>query len=608
MEQSRTSDSVDTIKYNLSLIQDKLDLFDTQIKNIVELSEKEFIQIGEKLQNFYSEAKGITRLSTSLTNSMSGEIIGKSITELQDMLKQINHYLTAIETKFESGKNKLEIICQILIEISEKVVYFQYIVKHLRILGISTKIESARLGTDEQGFNTLADNVDNLSVKINDRSYGIKEKTAALFKSACAARSTITSLSGKEHENSIIILANSKKSLDSLVSQFKLSTFEVNKLSTRSEKISNDIGQVVISVQYHDITKQQLEHVKDVFKNLSITSKKNSINNITENEDNELLNLIYNTCKLQDAQLNHSKDDLCLATEKMLDSLSNVGKNVSGIYSELSGLFEKGDQQQSSVLNEIEKNLISVSETLVNNSEVEKSLILSIESVSRTINELSTFVEDIDGIGTEIELIALNASIKSAHTGENGAPMGIIAESIQNLSKEAKEHTTIIIEALSRVTVVSNQLYNELATGAGNNSEKELELMTSNISSLLNLIRTHDTKNKDSLVKIKDNVGQLFKDIEYSANEVKIHLKFKNFVEDLSCELDKILHFDIFNLKDIQKSERLNEIQDKYTMESERNIYNNVVINTRSKSDKINTEITTRIFKNDELGDNVELF
>ena len=506
------------------------------------------------------------------------------------------------------GKNKLEIICQTLNEISEKAAYFQYVVKHLRILGISTKIESARLGADEQGFNTLADNVDNLSVKITEKSYNIREQIVVLLKSACDARSTILNLSGMEHENSNRILMNSKKSIDSLISQYKLSSSEVSKLSTRSEKISKDIGQVVISVQYHDITRQQLQHVKDAFEDLYSKNNKSSLKTASEINDKEPLGAIYDTCRLQNAQLVHSKDDLCSATEKMLNSLSNIGKNVSGICSELSVLFEEENQNQNSVLYEIEKNLISVSETLTSNSEVEKNLISSIESVAKTINNLSSFVDEIDSIGTEIELIALNASIKAARTGENGAPMGIIAESIQKLSKEAKEQTTIIVEILSRVTAVANQLQNELTTGINNNSEEELKLMTENISSLLRLIGKHDDENKSILAIIKDKVKKLFSDIENTVNDVKIHTNFNEFVQNLSNELGKIMNDTFAYTKYSQKSDKLYHIQNKYTMESERDIFNKVVTYPDHKSGSISNENTTPSSHSRELGDNVELF
>lgn len=260
------------------------------------------------------------------------------------------------------------------------------------------------------------------------------------------------------------------------------------------------------------------------------------------------------------------------------------------------------------MLYEIEKNLISVSETLTNNSEVEKNLVASIDSVTKTINDLSSFVAEIDSIGTEIELIALNASIKAAHTGENGAPMGIIAESIQKLSKEAKEQTTIIVDALSKVTVVANQLHSELVTNSGKNSEEELNLMTGNISSLLKLIGNHDNENKTSLSKIKSKVKQLFKDIEYTANEVAIHIKFKEFVLDLSNELGKIMQETMFYSKNIKKSDKLDNMQNKYTMESERDIYKKVLSFTDSKSATKNNKNTTSSSEDEKLGDNVELF
>ena len=58
-----------------------------------------------------------------------------------------------------------------------------------------------------------------------------------------------------------------------------------------------------------------------------------------------------------------------------------------------------------------------------------------------TVGEIATFVGDIEKIGEEIKLIALNAQIKSAYTGDEGAALGVLAEAIQRLSIDAIDHT-----------------------------------------------------------------------------------------------------------------------------------------------------------------------
>lgn len=68
--------------------------------------------------------------------------------------------------------------------------------------------------------------------------------------------------------------------------------------------------------------------------------------------------------------------------------------------------------------------------------------------VSATIAEMGNFVVDIEDVGAEIKLIALNASIKAARTGEQGRALGVLAMAIQRLSSEAREQTQAVSDAL----------------------------------------------------------------------------------------------------------------------------------------------------------------
>ncbi len=71
----------------------------------------------------------------------------------------------------------------------------------------------------------------------------------------------------------------------------------------------------------------------------------------------------------------------------------------------------------SSFLAEMTSSLSSVISFSVENENTQKQLFESLDSISGTMGELSEFVAHIEGIGAEIELIALNARVKSGARG-----------------------------------------------------------------------------------------------------------------------------------------------------------------------------------------------
>ncbi|TVM28184.1 methyl-accepting chemotaxis protein, partial [Oceanidesulfovibrio marinus] len=68
------------------------------------------------------------------------------------------------------------------------------------------------------------------------------------------------------------------------------------------------------------------------------------------------------------------------------------------------------------------------------------------------------FLEDIEEVGSEIELISLNASVKAAHTGEKGKALGVLASSIQQLSQQAGGRTESVKDIRGSIGEASNHL------------------------------------------------------------------------------------------------------------------------------------------------------
>ncbi|MGE5498227.1 MAG: hypothetical protein ACM3Q2_09165, partial [Syntrophothermus sp.] len=112
-------------------------------------TEREFLSIGNNLRSYYLAAKEITSVSSSISELISEKILKTEISELNSMLSQIQKYLSDSATEILSGEASLKEISSVLLTVVDELSGFKRIVKHLRMLGISTRIESARLSQDD---------------------------------------------------------------------------------------------------------------------------------------------------------------------------------------------------------------------------------------------------------------------------------------------------------------------------------------------------------------------------------------------------------------------------------------------------------------------------
>ncbi|HIJ94803.1 MAG TPA: hypothetical protein HPP94_03485 [Desulfuromonadales bacterium] len=85
------------------------------------------------------------------------------------MITDMESYLTEARTRSSTSCHTLEQVQVLLDMLSEPLAGFQKMYKTLRMLGISTKIESARLGEMGSGFVNLALDFEKLSHQVNER-------------------------------------------------------------------------------------------------------------------------------------------------------------------------------------------------------------------------------------------------------------------------------------------------------------------------------------------------------------------------------------------------------------------------------------------------------
>jgi methyl-accepting chemotaxis protein len=495
------------------------------------------------------------------------------------------------QEEIEGSAGTLREILTLLENASEPLSGFKKVNKVLRMLGISTKIESARLGQSAAGFDTLASDVGELSVQVNDKAAMILGRKDELSRTIGQTLSGVLDSGARQHDQVIAILDKTRVSLESLTAINLRCSSAVAGISEISDEVSRNIGEVVMSMQAHDIVRQQIEHVEQTLSQL-----KSKLAAEQAGADDAAC-----ICELQTAQLRHAAAELNDAVCTIVESLREVARKQSGLSAQTSGMAGVADQAGGSFFSEMEKDISVVSDALLESSKVNRNLCVAMGAVAETVSEIAAFVGDIEKIGEEIKLIALNAQIKSAYTGEEGAALGVLAMAIQRLSIDAIDHTGAVSGTLQAIIAVTQRL-NEGVSVETDVLETEVLGMVSKLTGLLDVLRLVNQNLGRSLSRMDHEVLQLSAEIEQVTAGITVQHKVSQVLDRSVDGLSGIIKEARLIAPGTMNRSDLDEIAKRYTMQSQRKIHETHVGAGGAHS------VQLPAGQEEDLGCNVELF
>ncbi|MCU7494656.1 MAG: methyl-accepting chemotaxis protein [Ignavibacteria bacterium] len=566
-----------------------------KVSRAIDLLTEDYCRFGRLLQESYLISKKVVKTIIEITGLISHEELNSELKFLSSTIGQLNLIFHRLEEESATKEKNLLGIKSNLLSIISTLESYNKIVRHLRILGISTKIENARLRTDSAGFSTIAENVEQLSEVINEKALQIKHKSKILVGDVISLIAKIKALGDEQKKESRLIVENAKHSLEQYQLSCSSSFKKAGVIHELSSRISKDINNLITFIQIQDIIRQQLEHVKENLGNASSHPE----SSLSKTDDLQSIKKLIIVCQLELAQVLHSKGEIASTAESIKSNNLEIRANIHEIAAQSDSFISSGEA--GSGIQKVEENLSHLSESLSRNHNTNESLTSAINSLARTIADSNRFVYEIEEIGAEIELIALNARIKAAHIGSEGAGLGVLSEAIQNLSLEAKELSLMISEGLTKVQSDTENL-------SQNNDNDQ--------AAILSEFKAVDGSLKKSLLGIqKSNLSLegLKSELDFSIGEMLKKLdeirSGLSFTDDVLSEISS-LQYVLEEYAELapkagilissEDREFLGDVSSSYTMNSERKVHRALVSQSQEN---------TRLQAEEEpLGDNIELF
>ncbi|PKN17407.1 MAG: hypothetical protein CVU71_16685 [Deltaproteobacteria bacterium HGW-Deltaproteobacteria-6] len=582
------------------------------LETIVSSTEREFLSIGEKIQEFHQRANKISNTAAQIAGRISGQ-------EMDDVREGFNRISTIAENLsggMRAEKDTIRVILNHFNRLGQPLADFEKVVRNLSVLCNFIKIEIARLGLSDTSFYKLSEDVGRLAKLIEQLIKTLADQSQSAVLSLNRNIVLIETCDSRQQVQGKMILEKIGANLSAIAEQNAASSKTIHDISGTWQRISLNVGEVVQSLQFHDITRQRVDHTREALACLPGKLDKWRKEKGVSSGVCRKMDLIAGTFDLQAAQLQSADHDLSSAVERMMQSLRFVAKDAADISGKIISFTGQDGGRKDAFLVQMEKDVNALADSAGDVARIKQDLTAAMSALSQTAMGMSVFVKDMEKIGIEMQRLALNARVHAAHLGFEGATLGVLAESIHQLSQETSLMVQKIMSDLQ--TVVENA--RELAGMAGTGGSDQLAQVHEDFLTMLGPLKKIELEIAALLPDIEQSGVLLAGDIGHLLGGIHVHEKISSALTKVAAYLNAAVNKMMTGggkRPAREKNGFLEDLSKKYTMHSERATH---LASAAGYVEKSNPVMAARMEKvppaakqggaggGDDLGDNVELF
>lgn len=601
-------------------IAGKLRTLERELEDLIRSSEDDFLALGAKLQDFYMQMQEITGMSSSIAALLSGNEISGAISAFDSAFDRLEKTEGASGESLQALKNILGNLSEMQSRLDE----FHRIIMFLRVLCVSTRMESARVGHEESGFGILGEEVAGMVREMESRHGQLQGHCELLKHLIERTLDRVLSIGAVRREQAERLSGSISSTLQALTDQQARSVASAEEMAARCRTISGSIGEIVSSMQFHDITRQRIEHAVESF--LGLMDSKTAVEEkrwwkalrFLPERDRVEMKAAGGICRLQAAQLRQAAEELVGAVETIVENLAKLSANISEILEEARMLGGSSGEVENSFFTALEREVSAMLTALSGYGAAGREFSSAMSSAGTTLGDMEQFAGAIRGIGTKTKLIALNAIVKASHMNEEGSALAVLADSIHHLSIESCGCIESVSASLEAITTGSAAIVDanrqEIKDEAGGESTGLV------LRSQTDALRTVSESVSSLQEKLQAAVDALSNEMRQSAAAMGVHRRVAGVMNAAAGELEEIAEIAQRLIPGDRLSDdarQLKELEASYTMEKEREIHHAIITGaataTAAMQEKPAESGETQVHEEDrpddaDLGDNVELF
>jgi len=434
------------------------------LENLNLSTERDFLAVGEKLIDFRRAARQIASDMAALTELISGEHGRNASHALTTMLE----HSTAMDARIERSGQALGQVHGFSCRIRLAFGGLRNTVAVFRTLCTLTRIETARLGSTGAGFGDLAADVRPLSESIQASGEGVLEASGRLDQGIQSAMRSGAGLRARQLKELPALISGVIDSLHSFDERRQRAAESSARQAAQYGELCDAVDDVVNSVQFHDITRQQIEHVVQALGQFHAEYGGRGSPGPLPGGAGAIL-------ALQSSQLSGAAAVFASSIQRMERDLQRIAVRVQDMAEGSRALMGISANEQDSFFVRMESQFTGILKMLGACTEAQAEMGSTTANLAETIGGMRQSIAGIRGIEIRIQRIATNATIRAAHIGAAGNALSVIAEAMQRLALDSNTNTEEVAGALDAMSDTASRGFGgggDAASGADSSASR----------------------------------------------------------------------------------------------------------------------------------------
>ncbi len=237
-------------------------VFVNQLGETVTETESAALKIGDGFMKIVERARRQTVMASEVFTQFAGGSGSSSLIDSSKMsLAEVTRSLEDLNCLIREVLTDLGVFISEAQNIKSITAEIEYISDRTNLIALNAAIEAARAGEHGRGFAVVAEEIKKLSERTNKAVVGIQK---IILKVESDMHVIYSKVEGKIGESSLKaqtaeeVVGSTLRDLDEAVRQ---AGSKLGALSSESVTLTRDIGGIMVSMQFQDITRQRIEHV-----------------------------------------------------------------------------------------------------------------------------------------------------------------------------------------------------------------------------------------------------------------------------------------------------------------------------------------------------------